>query len=364
LSGADLEQGIYDASRKVYYFADQSKIQVLSLGSGWQTPITLPGTGANTQLLSLSLSPNGSKLAISDYGDLRIYVLDPSSPGSVQSYAVKQPTVQGANSAPTGLCITDNGVIYYAVDYLGGSGGPTFEKLDTTTNTTTILGSGGGILTDVRVLLSPDGSRVYVDFQSLGFYLDTATDKITLSSGPGLGGGVPDFSMSADGTTLAADGFVVDSILNPTGIIEYVDRETWLPQATFGQKLNKDGSVLFQPLTDGIDVLDVQTGRLVNRVQLPIQLPSVYDSLVVDGQDALVAAITTSGVVTIDLSSVTPSHADVRHVLSRQEGASRPGGGAGAPQSKLAGTASILANRPSLKRATRAPAVKIPTRYR
>ena len=113
-------------------------------------------------------------------------------------------------------------------------------------------------------------------------------------------------TMSADGSTVAVNGYFTDSNLNPFGFLAYADRETWLPAKTMGQKLSMDGSVFFQPLTDGIDLVDVQTGRLVNRVQLPIQLPTVYDSLVMDGADDVVAIITGNGVSTLDLSSEFP----------------------------------------------------------
>lgn len=344
LPGSSLQAGIYDPNRKVYYFADRSKIQILSLTAGaWQTPITLPGTGSNTQLHALSLSPDGSKLAVSDYGDLTIYVLNPDSPASIESFAVQQPQGQGASSAPTGLCITNGGVIYYAVDFIGGSGGPAFEKLDTNTGITTILENGGGLEPETRVLLSPDGSRVYSDTPSGAFYLDTSTDQIT-DDFPG-GGGITDLSISADGTTLVGNGLVFDSSLNPSNLIEYTDRETWLPSATEGQKLNKDGSIFFQPLTDGIDVIDVQTGLLVNRVQLSVQLPLVYDSLVVDGTDDILVAITTTGVSVVDLTTETPASA--MQVKAGQP--SRPARtSTSAKSSKLDN--GLLLHRPTLKR--------------
>ena len=54
LAAASLQSGIYDAHRDLYYFADQSKIQVLSKTGGWLTPITLPNTTAQSQLYSIA----------------------------------------------------------------------------------------------------------------------------------------------------------------------------------------------------------------------------------------------------------------------------------------------------------------------
>ncbi|MGC2151128.1 MAG: hypothetical protein WA618_03740, partial [Terriglobales bacterium] len=64
---ANLQSGIYDAGRDLYYFADQAQIQVLSRTDGkWISPIPLPGTSGKTQLLAISESPDGTKLAVSD----------------------------------------------------------------------------------------------------------------------------------------------------------------------------------------------------------------------------------------------------------------------------------------------------------
>jgi hypothetical protein len=53
-----------------------------------------------------------------------------------------------------------------------------------------------------------------------------------------------------------------DSFLNPQAEATYNEWETFFPAAVAGQKLNQDGSILFQPLTDGIDMSGAATGRL------------------------------------------------------------------------------------------------------
>jgi hypothetical protein len=52
-------------------------------------------------------------------------------------------------------------------------------------------------------------------------------------------------------------------LLNAELDVVYIDWETWLPFGLLGQKLSQDGSVLFQPPTDGIDMLARNTGRLL-----------------------------------------------------------------------------------------------------
>jgi hypothetical protein len=102
----------------------------------------------------------------------------------------------------------------------------------------------------------------------------------------------------------------MDTNLNVFGNMTYVDRDTWIPFAVYGQKLSQDGRFIFQPLLDGIDIHDGQTGLLLNRVQFPIQFAPVYDSLALDNTDALIFGITSSGIVQIDFQSLQSEQSD------------------------------------------------------
>jgi hypothetical protein len=332
---ATLQQGIYDPNRNVYYFTDQTKIQVFSASTGqWLSPITLPNVTAQTQLVGLSLLPDGSKMAVADFGDETVYVLDPTQPNSAQEFPVLADD-EGIAS-PCGLAIAANGLVYYASADINGTGANAFHVLDTVTGVTTDIPeivNGGGLSDDFdRVFLSPDGTRAYSNAGGSPFWMDTGTDVVTYPSLSLLGPGSPDFAMSADGTTFAADGYLTDAYLNPFSMVAYIDRELFFPTAVYGQKLSKDGALLFQPLTDGIDVLDSQGGRLLYRVQLPIQISNTYDALVSDGDDTLVA-ITNGGIAFIDLSSLPLPQ--TRH--DKTEAASRRAPGATRLQTKRKG---------------------------
>lgn len=352
LPGAALQAGVYDPYLHFYYFSDKTRIQVFSLfDEAWQTPITLPGTTANTQLLGLALSPDGTKLAVADYGDQMIYVLNPATPGSTQIYTL--PPVD-SQLTPCGLAILNSGIVYFATVGVDVSGARALHKLDTTSGTITdfdTIGDGMAEDMDTRMILSPDGTHVYSQVDGIVLDIDTSTDQVTEGiSASSSGGGNLEMSVSADGSTIASNAYFADENMNPFGIQAYADRETWLAVATEGQKLNKDGSVFFQPLANGIDVIDVQTGRLVNRVELPVQLPLVYDSLVVDGQDEVLVAITSTGIATVDLSSAVPAPA-VR-VKAMNEVSSVPTDNAQAAAQIQAGKVNgLLSLRPQIKRA-------------
>jgi hypothetical protein len=307
---ANLQSGVYDPSRDLYYFADQAQIQVLDRKMGkWLTPFSLPGTTSKSQLLAISLSPDASKLAISDYGGQAIYVLDPGNPPSATMYPMTLDPSDALNSyAPSGLAVTNGGIVYFTTADVNGTGSPLFHKLDTTKSTIVDVGfsdglsSGGGDAYD-RVLLSSDGTHVYALDGPLGFMTDTSNDQVVFS--PFLGSGASqDLAISGDGNTIDVGGQFADTLLNPRVDVAYIDWETWFPTGALGQKLNQDGSILFQPLEDGIDLLSGSTGRLEFRVQIPDTTAGVYDSLVVADSPNSLMVITANGVTFLDLSSL------------------------------------------------------------
>jgi hypothetical protein len=59
----------------------------------------------------------------------------------------------------------------------------------------------------------------------------------------------------------------------------------------YGVKSSADSTLLFQPTTNGIDVMDGRLGNLVNRVALSVSLSQNYDALVSDAVDSVLIAI-------------------------------------------------------------------------
>ncbi len=314
---ANLQAGIYDARRDLYYFADQSQIQVLSKSTGWLSPIALPNVSSGTQLLAISESPDGSHMAVSDYGGQAIYVLNPDNPASVTRYPMSLDHDGGfaPDLAPSGLAVTDSGTVYFASADINGTGAPSFHKLNTAANSISDIGYPNGSLSSAsladkfdRVFLSADGSKVYSSQSgdvTNAFWIDTSNNQSTYSPPNYLSlYADPDLAISGDGNTLEAAGELTDSLLNPETQVAYIDWETWFPLAVDGQKLNQDGSIMFQPLTDGVDMLARDTGRLLYRIQIPLTVPDVYDALVVaEGQNTL-AVISANAVSFVDLSSL------------------------------------------------------------
>jgi hypothetical protein len=322
LSGAVLVQGIYDPKRDLYYFTDQTQVRVFSRTSGqWLTSIPMPA-GA-TRLWGISLSPDGTKLAVSDASTNEIYVLDPVTPSSVSTFPLPN-TITDEGEEPCGLAITDSGVVYYASFNLNFDGGPALHKLNTTTGVVTDytntadLAFGDDVF--MRVLLSNDNSRVYFNDAGAVLSLDTATDTIIFN--PNIVDGDYELTLSSNQTWMSATEYMMDTNLNPESYLVYVDRDVWNLTAVYGEKVSPDGKLLFSPLTNAIDVIDGQAGGLLTRIALPVTLSSNYDALVADGKDNVIVAITGStgnGIAVIDLSSLSEPLAAAKARTARTE---------------------------------------------
>ena len=315
LAGASLQQGLYDPYRSVIYFTDQNQIDVFSPASeSWLASISIPQADANSRLLGMGLSPDGNTLAISDAGDARIYVLNPASPQTVKSFNVLN--FQGIE--PCGLAVTNSGVIYYATFDTDITGTNAFHKLDTNSGTITdfisILDAGDQFHAFIRVLLSPDGSRAYINEYGESWILSTSNDTLNVVYQVTVAQGIPEMAISGDGSALITANFLTDANFNALTEVGYVDRDVVLPVAVFGQKLNSDGSLMFQPLTNAVDEIDGTTGLLLYRVALPVQVANVYDAMAIDDPDGLLFMITENGIVQVNLSALPPVPADSRRL--------------------------------------------------
>jgi WD40 repeat protein len=311
LAGAVLAEGIYDPYTDVYYFTDANKLQVFSRTQGsWLTPINIPGPpGAAQRLWGISLSPDGTQLAIADASAQVIYLLNPSNPGSVQTFSVPTlPNYTGVITNAIGLAVTDSGTVYYAATVVGGSGYYQFFELDTSTDTVTPLGPMGNGAAYLRAALGSNQGVVYFNSNGAVFSVNVGTNNVTYAAvDPGGGLGNEELTLSNDQSRLSATGYLYDSDLAAESFYALNDRESANIAYVYGAKLNADGTLLFQPSTNGIDVLDGRLGNLLTRIALPVTLSSNYDALVSDGKDNVLLAITGengNGVAVVDLSSI------------------------------------------------------------
>jgi DNA-binding beta-propeller fold protein YncE len=319
-SAVSLAQGIYDSIRDVYYFTDASEIRVYSRSQNqWLTSIQVPAapTGTTHRLWGIALSPNGSNLAVADAAAGMIYLIDPDSPGSVRSFVFNQayfsgspiPPGNGLITNPAGVAVSDSGMIYLGAFTVGGDGYDFFFKLDTTSGQITDYQLYDCAMAPLyKVAISSDNSHVFLDDGGMVFSLATATDTLTRASADAGGCyGDYDVTVSSGQTTLEATSYLYDINANAESYLVLNDRESSNITYVYGTQLSADGTLLFQPSTNGIDVYDGRLGTLRSRIELPFDLSQNYDALVADGKDNVLIAITGnrgSGISVVDLSSL------------------------------------------------------------
>ncbi|HEX7359591.1 MAG TPA: hypothetical protein VF283_03780, partial [Bryobacteraceae bacterium] len=284
LPGASLAEGVYDAKHELYYFADLTKIEVFSRASlSWQASIALPNPSGGTQeLVGIALSPDSTKLAVSDDGTDSIYVLSTDNLAAIQTFVLPS-TGKDAGSFPSGLAISDAGIVYYASYQPNSYGGDAFHKLDSNTGVVTPY---SGPLTvnqsdqyNSHVLISSDNANVYYmatnGVAALLYKVSTATDEAGYV--PGVDGSDTDMAFSPDGQDLVAGGVFFDSQANPRAYIGKNQFFTLGLNPTDGEKFSADGKLLFQPQEQSIAVIDTTTALPVQQVELPVKLSLHFD---------------------------------------------------------------------------------------
>lgn len=315
LPGSSLVQGVYDPLRNVYYFTDTNEVQVFSLAQGtWLNPILIPAPQGTTQRLwGIALSPDASKLVIADSQAGVVYMLNPSNPASIQTFPIHPPImVSGILTLPAGVAVTDAGVIWLTVDVQGGTGFHNFYKLDTITGTLTDLqiDGPGESAKDLylRTVLSQDGARAYFNDEGYVFYYDTTTGGFfTANIDSGCCLGDYDLALAANESQSEASSYLYNFNLAALATFTLNDREIHDVAYVYGNKFSPDGTLLFQPATQGIDVYNGTLGTLRSRIALPVPVSTNYDALVSDGKDNILIVITGTdgnGIAVLDLTSL------------------------------------------------------------
>jgi hypothetical protein len=310
LAGSTLAQGVYDPYTDLYYFTDTNRIQVFSRVQGqWMPPIAIPAPqGATQRLWGIALSPDGSKLAVSDSGSSVIYLFDPTNPTSVKTFSIGPQN--GWVIYPCGVAVSDAGNIYYWV-FGGADGADQFFMLNTTTGVTTDYDiDGPSDLNNqyLRVMISSDNTRVFFNEEGNVFWFDaTGTVLHPASVETNCCAGDFELALSSNQTQITATSYFYDFDLKAESYYALNDREILNIADVYGAKFSPDGRLLFQPSTNGIDVFDGELGNLLNRISLPVALSSNYDALVDDGTDNILVAITGTGngVAIVDLTSIS-----------------------------------------------------------
>ncbi len=294
LSNPGLQQGSYDPTRNRIYFTNVDHVEVFdTLQQSWSSPITLPNGKSARSLQSISLSPDGSTLAIGDTANKSILALDPDQPTNVTEYP------SGTMLGPTSVS-TVNGAVYF---WACGPSSAALRKLNLSTGTTTALNLTCSEPHD-RLSATTDGSEVFAYTAGSLYSVNTADDKVTLLLFAVAVADTGDMAITGDGTHSVTAGEIIDENFYLASAITYLDAAIIDVSATYGIKWYPTGSLILQPLTHQLDVIDGNIGLLRDRVSLPVTVANAFDASVVDTVDNSLFLITSEGIAELSLSSL------------------------------------------------------------
>lgn len=295
LASPGLQQGSYDVKRNRVYFTNVDHIEVFDTAQqGWTTPIPLPSAKTSRSLQSISLSPDGSVLAVGDVANGSLLVLDPDQPSNITEYGT------GHSVGPTSLSAINSAVYFWSC---ASGGGGTLQKLSLNTGTIIGLTIGCSEPHD-RLSATADGSTVFAYSGGFLYFVATSTNQTVLLLGQQAVGDNGDMAISPDGTHTTSADAILDVNFYLVGEITYLDAATLDVLADYGMKWYPTGSLIFQPLTQQIDVIDGNTGLLRDRVSLPVTVANAFDALVVDTSDNALFMITSDGIAELSLSAL------------------------------------------------------------
>lgn len=295
LSNPGLQQGSYDPTRNRIYFTNVDHIEVFdTLQQSWSSPITLPNGKSARSVQSISLSPDGSTLAVGDLANKSLLVLDPDQPANVTEYR------SGTALGPTSVSAVNGAIYFWACGPSGSSG---LRKLNLSTGTTTGSNPNCSQPHD-RLSATSDGSEVFAYTAGSLYSVNTAEDTVTLLLFEVSVADTGDMAITGDGTHSVTAGEILDDNYYLASAITYLDAATIDVSATYGIKWYPSGSVILQPLTHQLDVIDGNTGLLRDRVSLPVTVANAFDASVVDTADNSLFLITSEGVAELSLSSL------------------------------------------------------------
>ncbi|MGB0065007.1 MAG: IPT/TIG domain-containing protein, partial [Terracidiphilus sp.] len=251
---------VYDELRKRLYAAHQNQVEVIDVvGQTVLTPLVpVQGKLQNSQFAGLSLSPDGNRLYIADYGAAMVHELDLTNPGT--GYSVNAPE----GMYPGRVYELSNGQI---VGCDGDS--ENFNLLffvDPTTGSATYFPQSTLGTLNYTWGTTNSGENVLVSGQALNLW-NAASSSTLLARGlyaPAL-----EYTANQDNTAIAAGNSnqysptnpeIIDFNLNPLG---YVDQhfDVSMPANTPGLTLHPSGALLYQP---GISTLSGDYGNVVS----------------------------------------------------------------------------------------------------
>jgi hypothetical protein len=325
---------VYDHRRNQVYVSTATHVDVFSLTSlAFLQTIAIPALNGLFQLGGMALSPDGSKLLVTNWADGSVVIVNPDDLSTktvaVTTPANSNPWVQG----PQAIAVGNNGKALISVAS-APSGSPSNQRgsgakkrsravkststpfanlweLDMTTLTVTpSVFASAGIGGPLSLESTDDGSKICLagEDRHLSMY-DSASDTFHL--GPEQGGSG---DCAVSGTVAVAGGTpfgrpsMLDVALNFNGfapLTDYTQTSMNTEANVTGLLLDPQGAILYQPFTQEILLYDAHTGQLLERIAMPTNVERISNgALARDATGLQIFALTDSGLTVVQLDNL------------------------------------------------------------
>lgn len=316
LNSNNLVKAVWDESRNQVYLSNGTEIEVFSTNTQqFLAPIKIPHATISTQLSGLDITPDNNTLLVADYGDSSVLVIDLNNTASVQSVSTVVPSTQqsGGTTNPLSVAATNTGKAFVTVPDQGVSPPQPNSVLEIDLDTLQMSTRADAPAVDNTATISSasGGGELLIQDHGTAQLYDAASDTFGGIKGLGLGGDL-DGAISADGNVVAIGEALADRHLNGAGFFGYIDLFTLDAVQQYGEKWHPTGSLLYVPIDHGFDILDGNSGKLRERVSLPVVISSgappgplgSVDTLLVHSTGRELLMLTTTGVVFVQLDEV------------------------------------------------------------
>ncbi|HEX8918328.1 MAG TPA: IPT/TIG domain-containing protein, partial [Chloroflexota bacterium] len=346
-SSADtLTAVLYDRTRNRLYLTAGDHIDLFNLAtSTFGAPITPPNLNGKSGFAGLALTPDGSKLLVTNQTDGSLAVVNPDSPSSATVVSVVSPQITpSCILGPWKVAATsDNRAIIALLASPSGCTGGGMYAVNLATGISTPF-SGGNSCGDGEAFASRDGSKLVISPpQGSPCLYDVATG----SSVPFGSGYATTTAIAGDGTFALSTAYssswdIADasgSVVGHSSVLDVLAAGLGMSSAA----MNDSGSLMYlanavSNTPEGtkssayVDVIDAHHSDVRSRIRLSENIQSVITPMAVDPSDARVFLITDKGLtvitvsgVPLSLASVTPGSVTVGTVISVRGSGFQPG---------------------------------------
>jgi len=298
---------LFDAKRDRVYLAAKTQIDVFDAATReFLTPITPPTAKRVRQLDGMALTPDGSKLLIVDSNNIQLLIVDPDSPTKIVRVAV-QPgaTVYYAGASSVAATSTNKAIVgVVAQTSVMCPSGPYYEvDLSKLTVSTLSIPGVSCIPGEAQVLSDTKGDNVIAAGGGAALWNVTENQWTSLPFAGGY-----DAAFSGDGYWYSSGMMAFNPQLWEQTQLQvpvffgggtYGYPETLMP----GAKLNSSGSLLYQPLGQNIDVMDVNRGTWLRRIVMPENVQFAQNPMALDEASNRLFLITNEGLTVIQMDA-------------------------------------------------------------